>query len=269
MNAFRFRLFAAAMAALPALAAGTAEAQLTKAGDLPFGEITGSLAITTDYAFRGISQTREGPAVQGSLEYAVEVDSVKPYVGTFLSNVEFPDGLGGKIDGQNLEIDIYGGLRGTAFSSVTWDVGLIRYFYPGTTKNLVGDPNWNEVYVKLGYDAGFAALSGSAFYSPGFGADSDEATYVEGGIDVPLPFAFTVSGRVGHQWIDRETNFGLPDYTTWSLGLSRDLFGFTLALSYVDTDVKKGESLAGGGTVANDFADIADQRIIFSVTKKF
>ncbi len=123
--------------------------------------------------------------------------------------------------------------------------------------------------MKLGYDAGVIALSGSVFYSPGFGADSDEATYVEGGIDVPLPFAFTASGRLGHQWIKRETNYGLPDYSTWSVGLGRDLFGFTLALTYVDTDVKRGESLSGGGTVSNDVADIADQRFVFSVTKKF
>lgn len=269
MTDIRFRLFAAVFAALPLLAAGSAEAQLTKAEDLPYGEITGSLGLGTDYVFRGISQTTERPAVQGSLEYGFQIDSVKPYVGTFLSNVRFPDGAGGTVNGQNLEVDIYGGLRGTAFTSVTWDVGLIRYFYPGTTRNLVGDPNWNEVYLKLGYDAGFAAFMGSVFYSPGFGYDSDQATYVEGGIDVPLPFEFTASGRIGHQWIDRENNFGLPDYLTWSGGLSRDLFGLTLALTYVDTNIKRGEALSGGGAVAPDFADVADQRVIFSITKKF
>jgi len=264
-----YRLLALALGALPTFAAGAAQAQLTKADDLPYGEISGSLSIGTDYVFRGLSQTTERPAVQGGLEYGVGVGGVMPYIGAFLSNVRFPDGAGGTVSGQNLEVDIFGGVRGTAFSALSWDIGLVRYFYPGTTGNLVGDPNWNEIYLKLGYDAGIAALSGAVYHAPSFGLDSDSASYVEGGIDVSLPFEFTASGRIGHQWIKGEANYGLPDYTTWSLGLSRDLFGLTLVLTYTDTDLKRGEALAGGGTVANDIADIADQRVIFSITKTF
>ncbi len=53
---------------------------------------------------------------------------------------------------------------------------------------------------------------------------------------MPLPEKFSIGATLGYQIIDDEAAFGTPDYLTWSVTLSRPLFGFDLALSYVDTD---------------------------------
>ena len=52
-------------------------------------DITGNVGLTTDYVFRGISQTDEKPAIQGGLDYA---HSSGAYAGVWASNVDFNDG---------------------------------------------------------------------------------------------------------------------------------------------------------------------------------
>lgn len=252
-----------AAALLPAAAA----AQWTKAEDLPAGEFTGALSLASDYAFRGISQTRERPAVQGTLEYAVGIGPVTPYAGVFGSNVSFPDGAGGTVDGQSLEVDLMAGVRWELLG-IKWDAGFIRYWYPGTTKT-INNPSWNEWALRGSYDAGFATVLAGVYYAPRFSAASDEAVYYQAGIDVPLPFEFTLSGRIGHQTVDKNFNFGFPDYTDWNIGVARDLFGFTLSLTYYDTDIKRGEDLGNGATINDDAYELTRPRVIFAVTKKF
>ena len=80
------------------------------------GEWSGNVAITSDYVWRGISQTDEDPAIQGGFDYANGMF----YAGTWASNVDFGDD-----SDTNIEVDFYGGLAGALESGVTWDVGVI------------------------------------------------------------------------------------------------------------------------------------------------
>ncbi len=67
--------------------------------------ISGNVALATDYAFRGVSQTDESPALQGGFD-ATFGDSGF-YAGTWASNINFGTG------GANLELDVYGGYKTT------------------------------------------------------------------------------------------------------------------------------------------------------------
>jgi uncharacterized protein (TIGR02001 family) len=66
-------------------------------------QFSGNVSLTSDYRYRGISQTRLKPALQGGLDYALPNGL---YVGTWLSSIKWIDDFGG---GADIEWDIYGG----------------------------------------------------------------------------------------------------------------------------------------------------------------
>lgn len=280
----------AAIAALFAIAgmASPAKAQI----ETSIGTFSPAVAVTSNYIFRGLSQTRKDPAAQAGLEYTYGIGAFTPYLGTFISNTKFPSNntpAGTTNIRQKVELDLYGGLRiETPLDGLTVDFGFIKYYYPNNTAddhrgngaNTYGDPQWNEFYGKLAYNVGFATVVGSAFYSKDFSYGSGKAVYYEGGLDIPAPYGFTVSGRVGRQNIERNFQFGVPDYTTWNVGISRDLeflFGITASLVYSDTNIKRGQSLgldtvavpAAAAVVQPDTYETAKPQFSFTLTKKF
>lgn len=221
------------------------------AEDLFPGSLTGSAALTTEYVFRGISQTDEDPAVQASLDYAVDIfENGSLYLGIWGSNVDFNDG-----DEAHVEIDLYGGIKGK-LDGFAWDLGLIYYAYPGADNRL--DYDFVEGKASLGHDFGFASLTGTIFYSPDFFAGSDDAVYLLGQLAVPLPHDFALSAQIGHQWVSDNDRFGLPDYLTWGIGLSWTIKGITLAASYFDTDIS-----------GSRCEQICDARAVVSVSASF
>jgi len=214
------------------------------------GTISAFATLTTDYTFRGISQTDNDPAIQGGLEYSTELGSVAPYLGVWASNTNFAD--------SNIEVDITGGVRGK-LGELTWDLGFVYYVYPSARSSLNYD--YVEGQAKLGYDLGPAALTFGLNYSSDFFAGSGEGVYLQANLDVPLPWGLVASGHLGHQWIQRNATFGAPDYLDWSFGLSKEVIGMVLGLTYVDTDLSKSQCFGG--------ANLCDARFIATVTKKF
>jgi uncharacterized protein (TIGR02001 family) len=258
------------------LAPSMASAQIAS-GD--WGAISGSVAAMTDYVFRGVSQTTKGPAVQGALEYTKEVGPVTPYAGIFASNVKFPDTTSrGNLDAK-YEFDVMFGVRGDIAEKFKWDVGYIRYMYPqthypaGNSMSL----DWTEIGVKTTYDLGFATPVFNYFHSQNYSIGGGKGHYFQTGVDVPLPWDVTFSGRIGRLLVENNANLGLPDYTDWSLGVGRDfpeIWGLNIALTYTDTSVKKNEHLSNQsdsttGNVDERVYDTASPRIFLAVTKKF
>lgn len=92
-------LATALVAALPF--AGTAHA-----GD---GPISANLTLTTDYVFRGISQSQGKPALQGGFDYA---HASGLYIGTWGSNVGWVDDIAKT--NNSVELDLYAGYAGEA-----------------------------------------------------------------------------------------------------------------------------------------------------------
>lgn len=217
--------------------AASAETQI---GDF---SLSANVGLYSDYAFRGISQSDEGPAVQGGFDVS---HTSGLYAGIWGSNVNFNDG-----DEAKVELDYYGGYA-AEYNGLAYDLGFIYYSYPGADSSL--DYDFWEVAAAVGYDFGVASLSGSINYSPEFFGDTGDAVYFASALDVPLPYDITASAHVGYQAIDDGA-----DYTDWSLGLGYDFHGFGLSLSYVDTDLDE----------PGDCADGCDARVIFGVSKSF
>lgn len=209
---------------------------LTPAQALDLGgglSLTGNLTTASDYRFRGISQTKRNMTLQGTVEVSHDVGV---YVSAFASNVAFQN------TNARQEVDYAAGWRGE-FGAFKIDLGGILYTYPEANKTL--NLSYYELAAKASYSFEPVTLLASVFYSPQFQAKSGNAWYVEGGVQVALPLDFTLDGRLGHQSIQRNARFGTPDFTTWSLGISRPMGPVTLSLAYVDTNIKRGQCVGG------------------------
>ena len=215
--------------------------------------LTAMPAVSSDYLFRGISQTRNRLAIQGTFE-AVHDSGL--YAGAFISNVAFAG-----TDARQ-ELDLLAGYRFEALGS-GWDIGAIYYSYPGYSRPSGGyNIDYIEGALKASKAAGAVTLVGGAYASPNFFGQSGTSLYLEGGSDVTLPLGFTASGRFGYQWIEHEPRFGTPDYATWSASISREVVaGATLAVGYYGTDISQGRC-AGR-------QKICDDRVMVTLSRKF
>lgn len=215
--------------------------------------VTAMPAISSDYLFRGISQTRNRPAASLTLDVQHETGL---YVGAFLSNVTFP--------GSNArqELDLLAGYR-FELGPVALDLGGVFYTYPGYDKPEGSyEYNYFEAIAKASYTLDQVKFVGTAAYSPDFYFESGSAFYLEGGADVDLPLDFTLAGRYGYQWIDRNPRYGAPDYANWSVAVSREVAaGFTLTVGYYDTNLSKAECFAG--------AKFCDARALVMLSRAF
>jgi uncharacterized protein (TIGR02001 family) len=197
------------------------------------GSFSGNVALTSDYVFRGISQSDSEIAIQGGFDYANELGSLPIYAGAWASSIDF--GLDGTV-----EVDVYGGIR-PKLGPVTFDVGVIGYLYPGM------DDFFEADMVEFKAGASIAPAEGltlglTAYYSPDFtftvGSDED-AVYVEGAAAYTISDIFSVSGAVGNQSVDLANYYGAAgdSYTTWNVGGTISKWGFGLDLRYFDTDL--------------------------------
>ena len=99
--------------------------------------ISANMAITSNYIWRGMTQTMDSPAIQGG----IDVEYKGLYIGTWGSNVEFGEGK------TSLEADIYAGYAGE-IAGLGYDIGVIQFIYP----NQSDEYNFAEAYLGLSYD---------------------------------------------------------------------------------------------------------------------
>ncbi len=208
------------------------------------GTFSANVALTSEYLFRGISQTDDAPAIQGGFDYEVGLgeSGIAGYVGVWGSNVDFNEG--GGTDGATIEVDFYGGVRGEfGKTGIGWDVGGIYYAYPGADSDLNYD--FIEVQAALSYDFGPAAATLSVNFSPDNFGGSDDALYTKLAVDVPVGKYLTLSAYAARQEIDDNAAFGAPDYWEWNLSAGVNVAGFDLSLAYSDTDIPNAGDAAG------------------------
>ena len=238
-------LLGLAATALTAMASPVLAQDATAAPASDF-TITGGATITSDYRFRGISQTNKRFAVQGTLGVS---HSSGFYVGTWGSSIDDYVAAGG-----DAEIDLYGGYKKT-FDGTTVDVGVLYYYYPGSSEIISGyDSDFFEPYASLSHTFGPVSAKVGAAYSPkqhaiAFGRNNREDNlylYGEGSIAIPnVPI--TVSAHVGHNNGRSLLTFGLKDYWDWNVGAAYVWKNLTFGVSYVDTDIKDSEAVGLNG----------------------
>lgn len=200
-------------------------------------ECSASVALTTDYVFRGLSQTDEGPAISGSFDCSYKMF----YVGVWASNIDF------NIPGAeaDIEVDLYGGVKGKV-GQFELDLGVIYYAYPTANDDiLVGagnDPEFLEVKFAVSTEISGVGLSGAVNWTDNFFGLGDDSVAFEGGISFSLGNWGIInpnfSGALGHQAFDNNAAIALDDYTYWNAGVDFTVPGhdkISVDLRYHDT----------------------------------
>jgi uncharacterized protein (TIGR02001 family) len=202
--------------------------------------ISGNVDLTTDYVFRGFSQTDENPALQGEFDATYNIF----YLGIWGSNLNFGAAQTANPavfeDIASLEIDWYGGIRPT-WQGFTFDIGDIYYSYP----NSFGPAHLPYNEIKTGVSRSFfdskLALSLTNYWSDdvfgGFGPNDVLELGAGWTFNKVWVFTPTVSGVFGHQWGD--SNDGGISYSYWNAGLTLafwDKPALTFDVRYWDTN---------------------------------
>ena len=202
-------------------------------------EFEANVALTSDYTFRGVSQTDEKPAIQGGFDLGFESGL---YVGTWSSNVNFGDGT-------SQELDLYAGYAFDISDSVSLDLGAIYYIYPNEGDAL------NYWEFTLGASIGDLGLG--LVYSPEyFGDGGPDAFILSADYSFPLGENFGLDFHVGYSDADEDNFFGTDNsYVDYSVGVSTSLLALDWSLAWVGTDL--------------DECDACDDRAVLTASKSF
>jgi uncharacterized protein (TIGR02001 family) len=226
------------LVALAAALAASGGALLPSAAQ---AQVAFNVGAVTDYRYRGISQSRLKPAIQGGIDYTAGGF----YVGTWASTIKWIEDLGTitetNVGSTEVEIDLYGGYKGEIAPGVGYDVGLLTYIYPG---NKVGrlspffkDADTTEIYGALTY--GPATLKYSHALTNLFGNPDSKNSYY---LDLSATFdvaGFAVTPHIGYQKV--KGPYDEPaTYTDYAVTVGKEVFkGLTLSLSLIGTDADK------------------------------
>lgn len=215
--------------AVSAAFANIAQAQ-EAAAPAPDNQFAFNAAFSTDYRFRGISQTHGDPAISGGVDYTHNPTGL--YVGVWASSIKWIDDLGGDSD---IEYDLYGGIRGEIVKDVTYDVGVLRYFYPGS--GLGVNPDTTEVYGSIGY--GPVSVKYSHAVTNAFGTDdSKNSNYIEANANFDIVDGYVLNLHGGHQKFKGDFSDDLS-YTDWKVGVTKNFPLVTVSLAVVGTDAER------------------------------
>jgi uncharacterized protein (TIGR02001 family) len=213
--------------------------------------ISANVSVTSDYRYRGISQSNFKPAIQGGFDYAHESGL---YIGNWNSSISWisdaaSSGGVGNVSAP-IEMDFYAGLKkefiGAGFAS---DFGVLQYYYPTSgLPSSATNPNSTELYAAQNFTfgpvTGFAKVSYAVTTLFGF-ANSTGSYYPDltANYDTGI-WGLALNAHVGYQYIAGTnagtSNSSLYSYTDWKLGVTKDFGGgLSLAAAYIGTDAKK------------------------------
>ena len=202
-------------------------ASVAQAQTAPESTLSFNAGVVSDYRYRGISQSRLNPALQGGVDYA---DKSGFYVGAWGSTIKWIKDAGGD---ANVELDLYGGYKG-AVGDVAYDVGFLRYEYP--SNKLAVSANTNEVYGAVTYGLFTAKYSHAVSNLFGFG-DSKNSYYLDLSAALDLGDGYTLTPHVGRQSVKNNTAYSYNDY---ALTLGKDLGnGLSASAAVIGTNADK------------------------------
>ena len=183
-------------------------------------QVTTNLGATSDYRFRGISQTQKAPALQGGIDYA---DKSGVYIGNWNSSVSSQL----YTNGSGLESDLYAGYK-KEVAGVTLDVGSYNYFYPRAS---VGKTNYDTKEVYVGAAKGPVSVKVSQSLGDYFATSNSRGTrYYQA--DVTYPIAGTKASVLAHAGKTDIANNTTLDYTDYNFGVGYTIAGFDVTAKY-------------------------------------
>ena len=234
--------------------------------------VTANVGFVTNYLYRGISQTGAKPAIQGGFDYA---HASGFYAGVWGSNISWINA-----SSSSLELDTYFGFKNGFATDFSYDVGFLRYNYPGVYPNPIATgfakADTNEIYGLIGWK--WLTLKYSHSLGDTFAvANASGTSYIDLSASYLIPdTGVTLGAHYGKQTYKGSSNDTLvaagadPTYSDYKLSVSKDFSGYVWGLAYSSTNAKKGVGqfynvgLADGSNI-----DLGKGTAVLSVTHSF
>ena len=225
-------------------------------------QVTGNLGLTSDYRFRGISQSQNAPAVQGGIDYNHKSGF---YIGNWNSSVSSQM----YTNGSGVESDLYAGFKKDIYKGITIDLGTYNYFYPRATTSASTGSNYDtyEAFAGLGYgpvSVKYSQTLGNGYFGT---ANARGSNYTQADINYALPFKgfekVSFMAHAGHTNVANSSNL---DYNDFNVGLGYDLKGWQLAAKWY-TNSAMTSTFTNANTVSGQ--KLYKNAAVFSVTKSF
>ncbi len=237
--------------------------------------LSGNLNFVTDYLWRGQTQTWGKPAIQGGFDYN---HASGLFVGAWASNVS------GNIftNGNGMELDIYGGYNGKITNDLSYQVKLVQYLYPGAKINVPTRDKYDSAELVLGLTYKFFNIGYSNMLTDFYGLNSNTAPgalsgrgdskgsdYIQFNINYEVADKLMLNLHAGKTRVKNYSELNWKDY---SIGVSKEVGGFNVGLTYTKTagisDYAKDNyftAVAPNGDTKN----LMDSRLFLSVGKTF
>ena len=208
-------------------------------------ELSGNVALVSDYRFRGVSFSDGDIALQGGIDLG---HSSGLYIGTWASTIS------GGTDFGELELDIYAGWSGDVAEGVTFDIGLLYYIYPtGDTPGALTD--YFEPYASIGFAVGPASATvGIAYAWDQASLGDDDNLYLFTDFEYGIPDTpITLTAHLGYTDGVFATDFDSVTLAQkssfdWGLGASWAVTdSLSLGFNYVDTEGPSVEDFTDAG----------------------
>lgn len=191
-------------------------------------EVTGNIGATSNYLWRGVTQTQDAVAVQGGVDY--EHDSGL-YLGTWASNVDFGDDT-------SYEVDFYGGYAGTIGEEFGYDISYLYFAYPDSDSDI----DFGELTAAVSWK--WLSLSYSHVVNAGSDVaaeplDNTDMSYIDAGVSLPLSDTLSISAHYGYSTGDIVTAwFNTSNYTDYSISLNKQTDFGDISFMVSDTDLE-------------------------------
>jgi uncharacterized protein (TIGR02001 family) len=246
-------------------------AMAADAAPAPTPAVTANVGLVTNYLYRGISQTGAKPAIQGGFDYA---HASGFYAGVWGSNISW-------ISDENLatnaslELDTYLGFKNSFATDFSYDVGFLRYNYPGQYANPMpvgsAKADTNEIYGLIGWKwltAKYSRSLGDTFGIANAGGTSYidlSGSYTIDGPGITLGAHYGKQTYKGSAADTLKANGTDPTYSDYKLSVSKDFSGYVYGLAYSSTNAKK-----GAGQFYNVLGkDLGKNTLVLSVLHSF
>lgn len=211
-----------------------------------------NVSITTNYLYRGLSQTANKPALQGGFDYAHESGA---YAGIWGSSISWISDANTAVNSTGTEFDTYLGYSGEA-SGIGYDVGLLAYNYPGDYGTAL-TANTTEIYGSVSYmflTAKYSRSTGNLFGV----ANSSGSGYFDLSASYDLEDAgISLGAHYGKQTV---ANNSSSDYTDVNFSVSKEIGGYGFSAMYSKASVN--------GTLKDPQGnDLAKGTLVFAISK--
>ncbi|MGH8220136.1 MAG: TorF family putative porin [Steroidobacteraceae bacterium] len=246
---------AATIAALAALAVALLGPSVPASAADYFG---GSIGLTSDYIYKGLSHTCGAPAAQADLHVSTSGGQAPSEI---FAGAWGSVGLGADDScRRSREINLYAGMRVAPSAAQSLRLTYIHYAFPGGTYLYEGLEGRRFDYDELGGTWAFEdrlflslAWTPNALEYPEYGFKRDR-TALSFGVQVhqPIGTAFEFSAGAGYDEMNDPSGAG---YAFWNVGLGRGIGPVQLDLSYFRTAARAehlfGPEIAGGRVAAS------------------